>query len=101
MVLELKDLRKFVVGNSALVSTNDQKFVISWWLFQFIPYERHIHECEMKEGIHFLIAISNKAVNMVECQNNEYKFDFSCWSFLMQHQICLVVKLLMRVAVVW
>lgn len=52
----------------------------------------------MKEGKHFPIAISNKAVNIVECQNKDYEFYFSCWSFLMQNRACLVTKLLMKVA---
>lgn len=99
MMLELKELRNFVVSKSVLVSTNDRLFATSCWLFQFIPYERHIHECEMREGKHFPIAISNKAVNIVEWQNKEYEFDLSCRSFLMQKWICLVAELLMKVVV--
>lgn len=80
---------------SKSVSTNDQLFATSWWLFQFIPYERHIHQCEMRGGKHFPVAISNKAVNIVECQNKEYELDLSCRRFLMQKKICLVAELLM------
>lgn len=84
MMLELKEPRNFVRTKSVLVSTNNQLFATSWWLFQFIPHERHVHECEMREGKHFLVAISNKAVNIVECQEKEYELDLSCRRFRMQ-----------------
>lgn len=92
-------IREICGLNPALVSTNAQKFVTSWWLFQFIPYEKHIHESKMKEEKHFPVAIYNKAVYTVECQNKEYGFDFFCWSFLMKNRICLEAELLMRFAV--
>lgn len=99
MMLELKEFRNFVVSKSVLVSTNDQFFATTWWLFQFMPYERHIHKCEMREGKHFPIVISNKAVNIVECQNKEYEFDLSCRRFLMQKWVCVAAELLMKVVV--